>query len=70
MIRWMSYGKGFRIKEGGTAKVLWEEGGEALRYLGQRIKIVDFVDAANAAVVDAEEILDQLVFGSWKETQS
>jgi superfamily II DNA helicase RecQ len=70
MIRWMAYGKGFRKKEGGTAKVLWEDNGQALRYMGQRIKVVDFVDAANAAVVDAEVMLDQLVFGSWKEVQS
>ena len=34
MTRWMAYGKGFRRKEGGTAKVLWEEDGLALRYLG------------------------------------
>ena len=70
MIRWMAYGKGFRTKEGGTAKVLWEENGQALRYLGQRIKVEDFVDAANAAVADAEAILDRLVFGEWKQVQS
>ena len=70
MIRWMAYGKGFRTKEGGTAKVLWEDKGDTLRYLGQRIKVVDFVEAANAAVVDAERLLDELVFGSWQEVQS
>jgi superfamily II DNA helicase RecQ len=70
MIRWMTYGKGFRKKEGGMAKVLWEDNGEALRYMGQRIKVVDFVDAANAAVTDLEAMLDQFVFGSWKEVSS
>jgi hypothetical protein len=34
MTRWMSYGKGFRKKEGGTAKVLFKEDGRGLRYLG------------------------------------
>jgi superfamily II DNA or RNA helicase len=70
MIRWMTYGKGFRKKEGGMAKVLWEDNGEALRYMGQRIKVVDFVDAANAVVTDLEAMLDQFVFGPWKEVSS
>ena len=67
MIRWMSYGKGHRKKEGGAAKVLWEESGEALRYLGHRIKIQEFRHAVNAGVDEAEELLDKLMFGQWAE---
>ena len=65
MIRWMSYGKGFRTKEGGTAKVLWKDGDDTLRYLGQRIAVVDFMDVANAMIVDAKRMLDTLMFSSW-----
>ena len=64
MIRWMAYGKGFRTREGGTPKVIWEENGEALRYMGHRVKVVDFLEAANEAVKDAEELLDKLVFSA------
>lgn len=34
LITWMAYGKGFRTKEGGTPKVLWEQNGQVMRYLG------------------------------------
>ncbi|KAK2005238.1 hypothetical protein LZ32DRAFT_510768, partial [Colletotrichum eremochloae] len=36
IIRMMAYGKGHRSKEGGTPRLMWESGGQALRYLGQR----------------------------------
>ncbi|KAH7016571.1 uncharacterized protein B0I36DRAFT_216122, partial [Microdochium trichocladiopsis] len=36
MTRMMTYGKGFRKKEGGTPRLMWEDSKEALRYLGQR----------------------------------
>ena len=67
MIRWMAYGKGFRTKEGGMAKVLWQDGGDVMRYVGQPIVVTHFVDSANVIVVDAEAVLEQLVFGSWSE---
>ena len=58
MTRWMSYGKGFRKKEGGMAKVLWEDNLRTMRYLGQRIHVADIVAAAHAVIVEAETIMD------------
>ena len=60
----MAYDKEFRIKEDRIAKMLWEDRDDTLRYLGQRIAIVDFVDAANVAVIDTETMLDILIFSS------
>ena len=69
MLRWMSYGKGFRTKEGGAAKVLWEEEGETLRYLGQRIEVQDFRKAVNAQVDEAERLMNELMFNGWEEAK-
>ncbi|KAH7012637.1 uncharacterized protein B0I36DRAFT_221660, partial [Microdochium trichocladiopsis] len=65
MIRMMAYGKGFRKKEGGTPRLMWEDSKEALRYLGQRIPLNDFRVMAASISTDAEELLDQLMFGEW-----
>ncbi|RYP53350.1 hypothetical protein DL770_010995 [Monosporascus sp. CRB-9-2] len=70
IIRWMSYGKGHRRKEGGTARIMWEEGGEALRYLGQRIELREFRGAARAGVREAEDLLDGLFFGGWADARA
>jgi superfamily II DNA helicase RecQ len=69
MVRWMSYGKGFRNKESGLPTVIWEESGEAVRYLGQQIKIREFRDAVKAGVDEAEAVLDELMFGQWEEME-
>ena len=37
-----------------------------MRYLGQSIRVNDFITTTNAAIVDAEAIWDQLFFGSWE----
>lgn len=63
MIRWMSYGKGFRQLEGGVPRVLMEEGGDTLRYLGERISIADFQETATKGIDEAEAGLDWLIFG-------
>ena len=65
-ITWMAYGKGFRTKEGGTPKVLWESNGQVMRYLGQSIRVADFITTADAAIVEAEAVLDQLFFEPWE----
>ncbi|KXJ84800.1 hypothetical protein Micbo1qcDRAFT_181347 [Microdochium bolleyi] len=65
MIRIMTYGKGYRKKEGGTPRVMWEDNKEALRYLGQRIPLDDFRVMAASIVADAEELLDELMFREW-----
>jgi superfamily II DNA helicase RecQ len=69
MIRWMSYGKGFRNKESGLPTVMWEESGEAVRYLGQQIKIQEFREAVKAGVDEAEAVLNELMFGQWEEVE-
>ncbi|KAH7021617.1 uncharacterized protein B0I36DRAFT_367985 [Microdochium trichocladiopsis] len=65
MIRMMTYGKGFRKKEGGTPRLMWEDNKDALRYLGNRIPLNDFRVMAASIVTDAEELLDQLMFREW-----
>ncbi|RYP30260.1 hypothetical protein DL768_011198 [Monosporascus sp. mg162] len=70
IIRWMSYGKGYRRKEGSAARIMWKEGGEALRYLGQRIELREFRDAVRAGVRETEDLLDGLFFGGWADARA
>ncbi|CAJ2500810.1 Uu.00g036630.m01.CDS01 [Anthostomella pinea] len=70
MIRWMLYGKGHRRKESGTARIAWEEGGQALRYLGQRITVQEFRGTAQLGTDKAETLLDGLFFGRWAEMRA
>ncbi|RYP57715.1 hypothetical protein DL771_011427 [Monosporascus sp. 5C6A] len=70
IIRWMSYGKGHRRREDGAARIMWEEGGEALRYLGQRIELREFRNAVRAGVREAEDLLDGLFFGGWADARA
>ena len=67
MMRWMSYGKRFRRKKDGTAKVLWEEDGKALRYLNQQIEVQEFQEAVNTGVNETEMLLNRLMFEKWAE---
>ena len=60
----MAYGKGFRTKKREMVKILWQDKGDVMRYIGQPIIVTHFVDSANMIVMDAEAILEQLVFGS------
>ncbi len=66
IIRWMAYGKGHRQQEGGMARVLWEDNGKTLRYLGERIAVSAFRSVAQGGIRDMESRLDELVFGSWR----
>ena len=70
MVRWMTYGKGIRSKEGGMPKVLWEASRETFRFLGQRIHVRDFQQMAQRGLQDTEALLDELMFGPWAEVQS
>ncbi len=65
MIRWMAYGKGHRKQEGGLPRVMWEAGGEALRYMGQRIPIDTLRRTVQADIATTEALLDGLLFGDW-----
>lgn len=62
IIRMMTYCKGYRRKEGGVARVMWEADGSALRYLGHRVVINDFRIAARAVIAESAGLLDKLMF--------
>ncbi|KAI8648294.1 hypothetical protein NCS55_01498700 [Fusarium keratoplasticum] len=70
MIGLMAYGKGHRKKDGGMPNVMWEENGEALRYLGERVTIDEFRKAAQVAVREAEKLLDRLMYGQWARVKA
>ncbi len=61
----MAYGKGYRRREGGPPRILWEEGGQALRYVGQRIPIVAFQATAQACLANARGRMDGLFWQQW-----
>lgn len=65
IVRWMAYGKGYREKTGGQAKVTWDQDGLGLRYLGQPIALKDFGQALQAGLDEATRLLDQLLFEPW-----
>lgn len=65
IVRWMAYGKGYREKTGGQAKVTWDQDGLGLRYLGQPIALKDFGQAIQAGLDEATRFLDQLLFEPW-----
>lgn len=65
IVRWMAYGKGFREKTGGAAKVTWDADGMGLRYLGQPIAFRDFGQAIQAGMDEVTRLLDRLMFEPW-----
>lgn len=65
IVRWMAYGKGYREKTGGQAKVTWDQDGLGLRYLGQPIALKDFGQAIQAGMDEATRFLDLLLFEPW-----
>ncbi|KAK1992555.1 hypothetical protein LX36DRAFT_715276 [Colletotrichum falcatum] len=69
IIRIIAYGKGYRNKEGGTPRVMWEASGRALRYLGQRVAINDLRRAAQKPRAAAEAALEELMRGGWAEAR-
>ncbi|KEF50778.1 uncharacterized protein A1O9_13170, partial [Exophiala aquamarina CBS 119918] len=70
LINWMAYGKGFRTKEGGTPKVLWEQNGQVMRYLNQSIHVDNFMAMAQEAVNEAEAMLSLLMYDEWATVAS
>ncbi len=66
IIRIMSYGRGHREHETSPGKVLWEEDGKALRFLGERVVVADFCGAARRALAEAEALLNELLWGTWQ----
>ena len=61
----MAYGKGYREKTSGQAKVTWDQDGLGLRYLGQPIALKDFGQGIQASLDEATRFLDRLLFEPW-----
>jgi hypothetical protein len=65
IIYWMSFGRGYRERENGAARLAWESDGTTLSYEGQRIRVSDFQITAQRMVQDTEALLDELMDGQW-----
>ena len=70
MIMYMAYGKGYREKEGGLPKIMWEDDETALRFKGNQITVLEFRDAACACVDEAERLMNELMFGYWPKVKA
>jgi len=66
----MAFGKGYRRKDGGAPRILWEEGRQALRYLGQQIPIAAFQATARAALGDAKASIAGLFYEPWSAVEA
>ncbi|KAK5996336.1 hypothetical protein PT974_03092 [Cladobotryum mycophilum] len=69
IIQWMTYGRGYRMQEGGLARLAWESDGTTLSYQGSRIRVGDFQKTAQAAVKDTEALMDKLMLGQWDQVK-
>ncbi|KXJ85269.1 hypothetical protein Micbo1qcDRAFT_186716 [Microdochium bolleyi] len=61
--RFMTIGKGYRLKEGGIPRIIWEDGKNTVRLHGSRIEVQDFRRMAQGLVAAAESALDRLLYG-------
>ncbi|KAK5994713.1 ATP-dependent DNA helicase tlh2-like protein [Cladobotryum mycophilum] len=68
VINWMAYGKGHRNKTGGTPTVRWSDDGESLVHNGEQMLVRDFQRAACKVTVQADELLNQMLGGTWDRT--
>ncbi|KLP12887.1 Uncharacterized protein LW94_14400 [Fusarium fujikuroi] len=67
IIRWMTYGRGYRNHEEGQARLWWDSDGRTINYLGESITVAGFQSTAQAVLQEAEDWLDKLMGGRWKE---
>ncbi|OAQ71908.1 hypothetical protein VFPPC_12026 [Pochonia chlamydosporia 170] len=65
IINWMAYGKGHRNKTVGPPTVRWTDNYEALMHNGERLVVRDFQRAACTVMVQADNLLNQLLGGRW-----
>lgn len=65
IINWMAYGKGHRNKTAGPPTVRWADNHEALVHNGERLVVREFQQAACSLVVKADNLLNQLLGGTW-----
>ncbi|KAM0540363.1 hypothetical protein ACHAO7_011272 [Fusarium culmorum] len=66
IIRWMTYGRGYRNNEEGQARLWWDSDSKTINYLGDRITVAGFQTMAQAVQQEAEDWLDKLTGGRWK----
>jgi hypothetical protein len=66
IIRWMTYGRGYRNNEEGQARIWWDSDNKTINYLGDRITVAGFQSTAQAVQQEAEDWLDKLTGGRWK----
>jgi hypothetical protein len=67
IIRWMTYGRGYRNHEEGQARLWWDGDGKTVNYLGESITVAGFQSTAQAVLQEAEDWLDKLMGGRWKK---
>ncbi|KAF4342471.1 hypothetical protein FBEOM_3588 [Fusarium beomiforme] len=67
IIRWMTYGRGYRNNEEGQARLWWDSDGKTINYLGESITVAGFQSTAQAVLQEAEDWLDKLMGGRWKK---
>ncbi|KAG7408575.1 hypothetical protein Forpe1208_v012130 [Fusarium oxysporum f. sp. rapae] len=67
IIRWMTYGRGYRNHEEGQARLWWDSDGKTVNYLGDSITVAGFQSTAQAVLQEAEDWLDRLIGGRWKK---
>ncbi|KAF6517699.1 hypothetical protein HZS61_003260 [Fusarium oxysporum f. sp. conglutinans] len=67
IIRWMTYGRGYRNHEEGQARLWWDSDGKTVNYLGDSITVAGFQSTAQAVLQEAEDWLDKLMGGRWKK---
>ncbi|KAJ0124103.1 Uncharacterized protein HZ326_31482, partial [Fusarium oxysporum f. sp. albedinis] len=67
IIRWMTYGRGYRNHEEGQARLWWDSDGKTVNYLGESITVAGFQSTAQAVLQEAEDWLDKLMGGRWKK---
>jgi superfamily II DNA helicase RecQ len=65
LIGWMAYGKGYRNRETGVPRLMWDSDGKTLSLLGERFRVADFQKMAQAVAREAEDALDAVTFGRW-----
>ncbi|KAL5592811.1 hypothetical protein FOBRF1_013119 [Fusarium oxysporum] len=66
IIRWMTYGRGYRNNEEGQARLWWDGDSKTINYLGDRITVAGFQSTVQTVQQEAEDWLDKLTGGRWK----
>ncbi|KAH7231637.1 uncharacterized protein BKA55DRAFT_680099 [Fusarium redolens] len=65
IIRWMTYGRGYRNHEEGQARLWWDSDGKTVNYLGESITVAGFQSTAQAVLQEAEDWLTDRPLVVW-----